>query len=108
MCDGKGEQGETYPPVDEEQRVGVGSVEEWEYQDQEHKKWHKRFRQNVIDFMIFFAFDAFLLDSWIYERFSRGYRFNFYRATKFTQDLKNMITTSETRLVSDNIIFQRT
>ena len=32
--------GETYPPVDEEQRVGVGSIEEWEYQDQEHKKWH--------------------------------------------------------------------
>ena len=57
---------------------------------------------------LFFAFDAFLLDSWIYERFSRGYRFNFYRATKFTQDLKNMITTSETSLVSDNIIFQRT
>ena len=38
MCDGKGEQSETYPPVDEEQRVGVGSTEELEYQDQEHKK----------------------------------------------------------------------
>ena len=45
---------------------------------------------------LFFAFDAFLLDSWIYKRFSRGYHFNFYRATKFTQDLENMITTCET------------
>ena len=46
--------------------------------------------------LFFFAFGAFLLDSWTYKRFSRGYHSNFYRATKFTEDLENMITTCET------------
>ena len=31
------EKGETYPPIDEEQRIGVRSVEEWKYEGQEHK-----------------------------------------------------------------------